>query len=143
VRCQCLICLGLLVSLLGCGPKGPARKSTVKVTGVVLVEGAPPSSSIQIQCHNVAGIEQQMPTLSQAMTNHGGVFELSTYETGDGAPPGDYIITMKWQTFNTMSMTYSGEDRLNGRYSDPATSTFKFTVKDQPLDLGELQLTLK
>jgi hypothetical protein len=40
-------------------------------------------------------------------------------------------------------MSYGGPDRLNNRYRDPQKSTVRFTVKDEPVDLGSIELTTK
>lgn len=138
---QCVV-LGISVVLVaGCsGNSGPARKTTVKVKGTLEVNGQPPMSPMQIECHNSAGMDTKMPSVSQAISDPEGTFEISTYEKGDGIPAGDYTLTVTWKVFNTMSMMYSGEDRLKGKYSDPKTSTIKFTVEDQPVDLGTIEL---
>lgn len=137
-----LVVLGVATAVsAGCsGNSGPPRKSTVKVKGILEVNGQPPMSPMQIECHNAAGMDTQMPSVSQSISEPEGTFEISTYEKGDGIPAGDYTLTVTWRVFNTMSMMYSGEDRLNGKYSDPKTSTIKFTVKDQPVDLGKIEL---
>lgn len=58
-------------------------------------------------------------------------------------PPGEYVLTFSWREFNTFSMSYSGPDKLNGRYNDPQQSEFRLTVEsgDEPIDLGRIELT--
>ena len=69
---------------------------------------------------------------------------ISTYNAGDGVPPGEYTLTFAWQEFNLLSRQYSGPDKLKQRYSDPANSTFKITVKEgEELDMGIIALTTK
>lgn len=134
----------LALSLLGCGGySGPPRKETVRVKGKLTVDGGAPGAMLQITCHNKAGMDTQMPTLSQSMSEPDGSFEIATYEKGDGVPPGDYALTITWLEFNTMTMSFGGKDKLNKRYDDPAKSEIKFTVKDKPVDLGEIKLTTK
>jgi hypothetical protein len=138
--------LGLLCGLWlasGCGKSGPPRKATYPVKGTLTVDGAAPGSSLQLTCHNKAGMDTKMPTVSQAMSEPDGKFSIATYEKGDGVPPGEYTLTVKWQEFNSMSMSFSGTDKLNNRYADPEKSDITFTVKDAPVDLGEVKLTTK
>jgi|UniRef100_A0A7C4LL71 hypothetical protein len=135
--------LGVCLLVGGCGQQGPPRKPTFKVTGKVVVDGAPPTSSIQITCHSLSGMDPNMPTASQCETNPDGTFEIATYQQGDGVPVGDYVLTFTSREFNMMARTYVGPDKLNNRYADPQKSEFKFTVKDKPVDLGEIQLTTK
>lgn len=146
MRVLCLVtgvfCLSLV--LVGCGgDNGPPRKQTFKVTGKVTVDGAAPSFPIQITCHSLSGTDPQMPTASECQTNPDGTFEIATYQSGDGVPAGDYVLTFASRDINMMTRTYSGPDKLNNRYSDPQKSEFKFSVKDKPVDLGEIQLTTK
>ncbi len=128
---------------LGCAKAGPPRKQTHKVTGVLTVDGQPPNAPLQIQCHDVAGMDTTMPTLSQAISQPDGKFEIATYQKGDGIPIGEYVLTVSWREFNAVSMSYGGPDKLNKRYSDPKQSTLKFSVVDKPVDLGEIKLTTK
>ncbi|HET6425582.1 MAG TPA: hypothetical protein VFG20_17970 [Planctomycetaceae bacterium] len=140
------LCLGLVFScgwILGCAKEGPPRKRTFKVTGVLTVDGQPPNSPLQIQCHDLAGLDKEMPTLPQAVSQPDGKFEISTYEKGDGIPIGEYVLTVAWHQFNAISMSYGGPDKLNKRYSDAKESTIKFSVIDKPVDLGEIKLTTK
>lgn len=142
----CAVLLGVLVlAAAGCGePKMGNRKETAPVVGQVLVDGAPPSSAVKVMCHPVDGIDKENPSVSWCMTGKDGKFEISTYEAGDGVPPGDYKLTFLWGTMNVVSMSYGGPDKLGGRYDDPEESEFAFTVRaGEPVDLGQLQLTTK
>jgi hypothetical protein len=135
----------LPVSLSACSKPQQFRKPTIKVTGDVLVDGKEPDTPVQIECVNTAGMDKEHPTLSRSETNELGAFTFSTYQQGDGVPPGDYVLTFKWQQFNLMSRSYGGPDKLKGRYADPKKSEHKFSVKegDEPLDLGTIKLTTK
>jgi hypothetical protein len=131
--------------LPGCGDDGPLRKETFPVSGQVVIDGQPPSSPVQIMCHPVGGMDQQQRTISQSVTGDEGRFSISTYETGDGAPAGEYVLTFEWGQMNLFSMQYGGPDKLNGRYADPKTSQIKFSVTPDggPVDLGRIELKTK
>lgn len=139
----CAVWLGVGLTLAGCGDKGPAVKPTFKVTGKITVDGAPPGSPIQVECHNVAGMDQKMPSVSQCESKDDGSFEIATYRAGDGVPEGDYVLTFTWQEFQLMSRSYGGPDKLNGRYTDKDKSQTKFSVKNKSVALGEIKLTTK
>ena len=67
-------------------------------------------------------------------------FQISTYETGDGVPEGEYRLTFQAGQMNLVSRSYTG-DLLNGRYSDPQKSEFTLTVAGtDPIDLGTIDL---
>jgi 5-hydroxyisourate hydrolase-like protein (transthyretin family) len=134
----------MAAALAGCGSEDTNRKETVQVTGQVFIDGQPATAPINVMCHDVKGLDNKQPTISQAMTDEQGRFEISTYETGDGIPPGDYVLTFEWGEVNLVSMQYGGPDKLKGRYSDPQKSTFRFHVESgTPLDLGKLELVSK
>lgn len=144
VMFQTCIATTLLVLIIGCGGSDPNRKVTFPVKGKVTVDGVAPASGIQIECHPVAGLDTQNPTVSRTECDAEGKFSISTYTAGDGVPAGDYILTFVWQEFNIMSRNYSGPDKLKGRYADLAKSTVKITVKSEgETDLGEIALVTK
>ena len=128
---------------LGCGGSEQAfRKPTSPATGTVTVDGLPPGTAIQIQCHPIGAVDTEHPSVSATETDPAGKFAISTYESGDGLPAGEYTLTFTWQEFNVMSRAYSGEDKLNGRYQDPQTSPIKLTVKEgEATDMGIVALT--
>ena len=133
-----------ITAAAGCSSDDPSRKETVPVTGQVFIDGQPAPAPINVMCHDVKGIDKEQPTVSQAMTDNQGRFEISTYETGDGIPPGEYVLTFEWGEISLVSMQYGGPDKLKGRYSDPQKSPFRFRVEsDKPLDLGRLELVTK
>ena len=138
---RCLLLMSVVV-FCGCGGEEPFRKSTSPVKGKVTVDGVAPGAVIQIQCNPVGGLDPAHPTASSTETDPEGNFQIATYNSGDGVPAGEYTLTFAWQEFNLLSRQYSGPDKLNDRYSDPATSTIKLTVKEgEELDMGVIALT--
>lgn len=137
--------LVLMIAITGCGgstgPQGGPRVSTVPVTGVVKVDGAPASFLRVVAVP--AGGAGAVPMESAALTDANGLFELSTYESGDGVPPGQYQLTFVWGQINLMNGQYSG-DKFNGKYADAAKSAHQLTVteSDEPHDLGVIELSL-
>jgi hypothetical protein len=80
-----------------------------------------------------------------ARVEEDGKFRLTTYGKDDGAPAGEYTITIEWvppRPPPPFRPKQTG-DRLAGRYSDPATSNLKYTVeknKENEVPSIELQL---
>src|SRR3989304_3197914 len=135
--------LTLCLLLCSCGPEEPFRKETFPVTGEVSVDGQP-AAILQVTCHDVKGIDTEHPTMSQAMTDPAGKFQIATYEAADGVPEGEYVLTFMWGKLNPLGGTYGGPDKLNDRYTDPKTSEHRFTVtKGKPTDLGRIELSTK
>jgi len=99
---------------------------------------------LQVACHDVKGIDTAAPTVSSAMTGPDGKFAISTYQSADGVPAGDYVLTFTWGTFNMISKSYGGPDKLKGRYADLQKSQHRFTVEPgKPTDLGRIELSAK
>jgi hypothetical protein len=133
----------LLLSGNGCKSRNADWKPTQPVTGVLIVDGNP-AEGVQVTLNDLAGIDESQPTFSQTYSDKDGKFTLSTYEQGDGVPEGDYVLTFFWGQINPLSMQFGGPDKLNQRYSDPASSAFKVKVeKGKPVDLGKIELTTK
>lgn len=125
-------------------PEEPFTKKTYPVKGKIMVDGKEPGSPLQIACHNTGEIDTEHPTASGCISNTDGTFELSTYTTGDGIPPGDYTLTFIWKKFDLMSRSYGGPDKLKKRYDKPEKSKIKFSVVEgEPTDLGVIELTTK
>jgi hypothetical protein len=129
--------------LSGCGeemPNGP-RVPTFPVVGQIVVDGKPPD-------YLAVNLEPQFDKpgvipASSAFTDKEGKFAISTFETGDGAPPGKYKLTFQWGQINLLNGQYGGPDKLKGRYKKAADSKHEITVTDQKIDLGTIELTTK
>lgn len=119
-------------------------KPTTKVSGTVTVDGKPPGSPIVVKCHPEGGIDKEHPSITQGLTTPDGNFHFSTYEDGDGVPPGSYKITFFWGKFNAVSGSYGGPDKLKNRYSKPEKTPIELQVPDgEPIDMGTIALTTK
>ena len=79
------VAVGLLVCMVGCGPAGPDMG---QVTGSVSFEGLPVT----------AGTVQFWPESgrpSRATISEDGTYELTTFESNDGALVGEHRVTIK------------------------------------------------
>jgi hypothetical protein len=56
-----------------------------------------------------------------------GSFVLTSYKAGDGAPPGEYVVTIQWFKFDK-EIGGAGPNVLPEIYSSPKTSPIKVTV---------------
>ncbi len=130
----------------GCGSDPYAgRKPVFPVKGTVLWRGQPAADALVIfHAANESDSDPNAPR-PNGRTDASGVFELSTYETNDGAPAGEFTVTV------TMGGVPADEstgvtprpDPLGGKFSNPETSGLHATVKPQrrndlpPFRLGE------
>lgn len=141
-----LVGVGAIILMSGGCRKGekPYRKPVIPVSGKVTVDGQVPETPVQIACHPRSGMDPEHPTLSTCVTSPDGSFRVSTYETGDGVPEGEYDLTFVWKEFNMVSGRYQGKDRLNKRYEQPGKSGFHFKAEaGHPVDLGTIDLKTK
>jgi hypothetical protein len=132
------IALAVLVAVsAGCAKRGWLE--TYPVRGTVLVDGKPAKDAM-ITFHPKA-MTGDRPYLPSAQTNENGEFSAGTFAAGDGAPTGEYEITIVWPVRrNPVSTLWEG-DKLNGRYANKAKTTLRVTVEKQPLQLPPFELT--
>jgi hypothetical protein len=129
----------------GCNKLDDGRLRSYPVHGKVTIDGKP-----------VKGVyvtlvpEKQPPTHGiwpNAITDDQGEYWISTYDSEDGAPLGEYVVTAKWPKGEGLMVNSESPDRLENRYNDPKTSTIKLTVKEatkaEPNTVPDLTLTSK
>ncbi|HXG12520.1 MAG TPA: hypothetical protein VNK04_22380 [Gemmataceae bacterium] len=128
--------VGLTVALASCGTKG--RLPVYPVKGKVLVDGKPAKDAfVNFFPKDTGGREPYAP---YAQTNENGEFTLSTYETGDGVPAGEYDVTITWPVrYNPISTLWEG-DRLKGRYADRNKPPFHVTIDKKAQELPPFEL---
>jgi hypothetical protein len=102
-RCAAALFVGLLTVALsaGCGAKSrPEPKGKLPlfpVTGKLLLDGQPMVGATIIFNPTTAfppGAPKQRP---RAMVDADGTFHVSTYANNDGAPAGEYKVTVSWK----------------------------------------------
>lgn len=121
LRIATLLVLAALCAVVGCsGTKGP---ECIPVRGQVTYKGKPIAEATVV-LHRVGGdIEGNQKPI--AYTAADGTFSLTTMKKGDGAPPGEYAITVELRAPQTI-----GEEVVrNGPNLLPASSGLKFVVQ--------------
>jgi hypothetical protein len=104
---------------VGCRkPPRADRLPTYPVTGRVLVVGQP-AAGAEVQLWAVDGGLKVAGLCPHAIVGDDGRFHLTTYNTGDGAPEGEYGVTLRWPLPPPPGRE-QGPDRFQGRYADPA-----------------------
>jgi hypothetical protein len=112
-----LIIAGLCVSLAGCGSKHDNRVAVHPVEGKVLVAGKPAVDAVITLYAADAELARVRP---HARVEADGSFHLSTFKTRDGAPVGDFAVTVVWPgpRLKGQGDDEDGPDRLMRRYAD-------------------------
>lgn len=152
-----LLALAVVVLLGSSCRRGPRCYS---VRGQVLVGGQPATGAVVVFVPTAApdanpgrgttARKVQARPEPTGTVGADGSFTLQTYDpvsrtTQEGAPAGQYVVTVVWLPENAreVAMTNPKEeapDRLQGLYSDPATSKLHAEVKEGPTDVPPFQL---
>lgn len=119
------VTLGLLLIVLTAalsgqaGPHGEDRQTTYPVKGSVVIGKEPPKGAFVV-FHPVSG-SATGPYPAGYVTKFGG-YSLTTYELGDGAPAGDYRVTIEWR------QPPGHKKPLSDKLSSPKTTTLHARV---------------
>lgn len=109
------------------------RKSTFPVKGQLLVNNQPAAGAF-IVLYPVNEPAEPTDPRPQATVAADGSFTISTYGEADGAPAGDYRVTITWEG------GADEPDKLGGRYADVMQSKIKVTVKEGSNELEPIRL---
>ena len=128
--------LALLVALTapGCGG-GEKQVAVYPVSGTVTRGGKPfAGASLQFVPANPAPTDDPALLARVVQADDQGKFALSTYQPNDGAPAGDYVVTVRPPSGPEAEERDGPAPRVRvdpalAKYAKPETSPFKVTVK--------------
>jgi hypothetical protein len=137
---KCMLSIGLMVGLIG-GCQAQSQPELVHVTGQLTVNGQPAVGAI-VTLHPLGGGNETIRPTGQV--NPAGQFELTSFQRGDGVPPGKYKVTVTWlQPPTPRPGTGEGDEGsyrhlLPGLYSNPETTPLRAVIapgQTEPLRL--------
>jgi len=135
----------LLASFSGCGESpGP---ELVPVIGEAYY-GTVPAEGAMVVLHPVNDDERTWPYgFPMATVGSDGSFHVENGRWGEGAPAGTYKILVTWPEASDGANAdpeapelQEATDRLEGRFSDPATTPLAVTVENPRTEVGRLEL---
>jgi hypothetical protein len=139
-RAAWLAALAGLVSLASSCSKSGDLPPVYPVRGTLAYNGeAVPGAFVVLHPLSAPGIKNARPSARVAPD---GTFRVGTFSAADGAPAGEYIVTVEWH-----KLVISGRDAVAGpnvlpaRYSSPKTSDLRIKVVDGTNELPPLQLS--
>jgi hypothetical protein len=147
---SCRILSGLCVLSLCCLLAGCSSSTkTYPVTGKVLVNGQPAGGAVVVL--SLVSNPGTMDKKPSGIARDDGTFVLSTFGSEDGAPPGEYYVTVFWPAkpkgpggqvkgFAVDERSGDAPDQLNGKYRDPKSSGLKVTIKAERNELPPFEL---
>ena len=136
---------GILTGALGCSKsRMPDRKPVVPVRGAVLVDKKPAVGAVV--SFQPRGNSSLGALRASGRVGDDGAFSLTTYATADGAPPGDYIVTVYWADPSKKppdddESTDLAPDLLRGRFAARDVSVLLATVGGQPIEFAAIDLS--
>jgi hypothetical protein len=131
----------LLVFAVGCSGASD-RKSVYPVSGAVFVNGQP-AAGARLFFHPADDPTNPRTLRPFAVVADDGSFKLTTYLANDGAPAGEYVVTVTWPAPRPGGATDDGAvapDRLKGAYATPVISKLRATIQPMPNRLEPFQL---
>ncbi|HEV3022702.1 MAG TPA: hypothetical protein VGX76_09540 [Pirellulales bacterium] len=127
-------------SLGGCSKAGHKvdRKPVYPVHGKLLVNDAPaPGALVVLHPLN----EQALSERPRGSVADDGSFELTTYDGKDGAPAGEYSVTVEWRVpVDQGNGPVPGPNQLPQQYARPATSDLRATVTEGANELQPIAI---
>jgi hypothetical protein len=122
------------------------RRPVFPVRGKVLYEDQPTPDALVI-FHPVNDPDPRAPR-PLGRVRPDGQFTTTTYRTDDGAPAGEYAVTITWvKEVDNQDLPKEKQkeapNRLPDRYSKPQTSGLQVRIQEGPNDLPPFRLTKK
>ncbi len=116
-------------------------KETYPVSGLIQTSDGTPASDVRVTLHSSKVLSDGDPFRPSGMSGDDGRFQLSTYETKDGAPEGEYMITFRWTEKRKTPLDPIPKDKLQNRFALPTDKslTCKIIQADSQ-DLGTFEI---
>jgi hypothetical protein len=133
-----VVVLGLTVA--GCGVKTSNRVPVHPVSGKLLV-GGKPAADAQVVLYPASAATKAL-VRPHATVGPDGSYRLTTYATHDGAPDGDFALTVGWPGVRVKGQgdDEPGPDRLEQTYSDPKKPASRVQIGDETAELATIDL---
>jgi hypothetical protein len=134
--------LGMGLGVAGCSAGSPL--AVYPVSGKVSLDGEPASGALVV-FHAKAPVKKGDTVIRpSAQVQPDGTFQLTSLSSGDGAPAGDYAVTVQWNRLVKQGGdVVAGPNVVPREYTNPETTPLKVTVSTSPIELEPFQLARK
>jgi hypothetical protein len=144
------------VALLTCMLMVSCGKSGDRVKGVrlpvypakgKLMMGDEPVPNATLTFHPVKKFPREVAQIRpSAHTNKDGTYEVSTYGSNDGAPAGDYSVTVSWRGAEPNLRNEEEDELAPVQFRNATTTGFKTTLKEgentiQVFNMGKIEVS--
>ena len=142
LRLHIVLWAAALGAVAGCSGRDPRQKACYPVEGQVLVKSQPAAGAIvAFQPASGGNPQEWYAGYPLATVGADGTFHVVTYGNQDGAPAGEYIVTIVWPgERDPKDEEASPPDKLNGQYADPTKSPLKAKVENGPTKLAPFNI---
>ncbi len=126
----------LLGGAFGCGSGVSSRVPVAPAKGQITYDGKPIANALVI--FHPLNPDKDAPK-PRAKVESDGSFVVETYDSKDGAPVGDYAVTIEWWLTSGKG-DEPPTNRLPGRFARTASSGVKVTIRDGDNEIPAIQL---
>lgn len=130
----------VLALALTCGCESAPNRVPVYPAGGTFTHNGKAAAGAIVILHPVD--PAAAPVKPRGKVGPDGTFRLTTYETGDGAPAGEYAVTAYWPKPPAPGQPDNddGPDLFNGRHLRPETPVARITVAAGPTTLAPIDV---
>jgi hypothetical protein len=134
---QSLLAAAAALALVAASCGGPKRKPTYPTEGTLLI-GGKPAGGVTVFLYSTDPAETE-PTRPYATTNPDGTFSLTTSAANDGAPEGEYVVTVIYEPLDSplARAKRAKPPPFDKKYSDPKSSPLRVRVEKKPKNVLE------
>jgi len=141
-------CVWIPLLLASCswskGPDGPATPQTTRVGGVLKIDGQPaPVGEVELKLYSLGTPEKPGDVIANCVVGQGGRYEFNSYRQGDGAVPGEYVLSMEW--LRPAPGVMYGPDRFLNNFNSPLNEDPRFAVSvigGFPVEIPEIDIKM-
>jgi hypothetical protein len=128
----------IALTSLGCGEAQSERAPLHSVQGTITFKGRPiPGAFVTFHPKTP---REHVPTPRASVTNAGS-FALSTFDGGDGAPEGEYVVTVQWyKPVRRGGDIVAGPNVLPRKYAAASTSDLNVRIASGDNQLPPIRL---
>ena len=128
-----------MATMTGCGAKNADRLPVFPVEGLVTLNGQPLPNAFVVL--HPKGTSDSRALAARGQTDQHGQFKVTTYDAGDGAPAGEYAVTVEYhQLIGSGGSLEPGPNVLPPKYASPDATDLSVRVAEGPNTLPPIEL---
>ncbi|MGN6544820.1 MAG: hypothetical protein ACTHK7_07210 [Aureliella sp.] len=127
----------ILMTFAGCGADDWHAR-TYPASGRITVNGQA-AEGADVTLHPRGQKIDQRGSNPWGIAQADGSFTLSTYKHGDGAPQGEYAVTVRWPV-DVTDMSAAMVDRLGGAYANAERSQWEVAIEQGENELPPIEI---